>query len=201
MNILIGSNNKHKAAEIQEIFDRVAPGKVKIMIPAEVLNEKLDIIEDGDTLEANAYLKARGFYDATGIACIADDTGLEIDALSGNPGVHSARFAGEESNDQKNRTKVLKMMAPVDQKERSARFRTVICYCEADEVWYVDGICEGSIIETERGDSGFGYDPIFIPDGYDVTFAEMTAEQKNKISHRGKAIENLISELKRRKII
>jgi len=201
MKILIASNNKHKAEEIQEIFDRVAYGKVRIIIPADVLDEKLDIIEDGDTLEANAYLKARGFFDATGIACIADDTGLEIDALSGKPGVHSARFAGEESNDLRNRVKVLKMMDGIESKERSARFRTVICYCKGQEVWYVNGICEGHIIEAERGDSGFGYDPIFMPDGYDLTFAEMTAKQKNKISHRGKAIENLISEFQQRMII
>jgi XTP/dITP diphosphohydrolase len=195
MKILIGSNNKHKAEEIQEIFDRVAPKKVKILTPSDVLDEILDIIEDGDTLEKNALLKARGFNQASGIACIADDTGLEIDALGGKPGVYSARFAGEDSNDKKNREKVLRMMADIKPENRTARFRTVICYCNGDDVWYVEGICKGQIIDEERGDAGFGYDPIFVPNGFGQTFAEMTPDQKNKLSHRGKAIENLIRKL------
>jgi len=201
MKLLIGSNNKHKADEIQEIFDRVALGKVKILTPSNVLSDVLDIIEDGDTLEKNALLKAQGFFEATGISCIADDTGLEIDALNGKPGVRSARFAGEDSNDQNNRDKVLYLMKDIEPQRRSARFRTVICYYGSDDVWYVDGICEGQIINSELGSNGFGYDPIFIPEGFDLTFAEMTAEQKNKLSHRGKAIENLISELFIRKLI
>ncbi len=192
MKLLIGSNNRHKADEIQEIFDRTSPGTVNIITPDEVLTYSLNVIEDGDTLEKNAYLKASAFNRVTGLDCIADDTGLEIDALGGKPGVYSARFACEESNDKKNREKVLELLKNISPDQRTARFRTVICYCTNDQVLYVEGICNGNIIDTERGSSGFGYDPIFIPDGFDKTFAEMSAEQKNKLSHRGKAVENLI---------
>lgn len=201
MKLLIGSNNKHKAKEIQEIFDRKAPGQITILRPDDVLTEKLDVDECGNTLEMNAYLKASAFNKATGIACIADDTGLEIDTLDGKPGVHSARFAGNDCNDEDNRKKVLSLLKNIDPDKKTARFRTVICFCNGEKIDYVEGICNGNIIDIERGFNGFGYDPVFVPAGFDITFAEMTAEQKNKLSHRGKAIENLINQLKNLKYI
>lgn len=192
MDLLIGSNNEHKAREIQEIFDKEMPGEVKILNPSDVLEEVLDVEETGATLEMNSFLKASAFSEKTGYPCIADDTGLEIDALNGKPGVHSARFAGKESNDANNRKKVLEMLKNIPDNEKTARFKTVICYCRDGNTDFIEGICEGRIISEERGSSGFGYDPIFIPEGFDETFAEMPPEKKNELSHRGKAIKNFI---------
>ena len=197
MKLLIATNNKHKISEIVRIFEQKIPGKIDILTPND-LHLELDVEETAGTLEGNAELKAKAFFDAVKIPVIADDTGLEIDALDGQPGVYSARFAGEPPNDERNRQKVLALMKDIPEEERTARFRTVICYIDDKGINFIEGKCEGKIIEEERGDAGFGYDPIFIPEGFDKTFAEMTADEKNSISHRGRAIRNFADWLERR---
>jgi XTP/dITP diphosphohydrolase len=196
MKLLIASNNKHKLEEIKNIFDLEFDIDVSLVTPNDVLNEDFDIEENGKTLEENAFLKAHAFYTKTGIPTIADDTGLEIDALGGEPGIYSARFAGEHGNDAMNRKKALDLLLNTSQENRTARFRTVICYFNGSKTEYINGICDGIIIDQERGTSGFGYDPIFIPYGFKLTFAEMSQQDKNKISHRGKAIRCLAEFLK-----
>ncbi|MBM2815031.1 MAG: non-canonical purine pyrophosphatase, RdgB/HAM1 family [Ignavibacteria bacterium] len=216
MKILIGTNNQHKIREIRQIFHEFNLDAIELLTPAEILESPLEIEENGATLEENALLKARAFFEPSKITSIADDTGLEIDALDGKPGVHSARFAGIElgtgdwglgignpspdpcppppvpgANDASNRKKVLKLMENVPPESRQACFRTVICLVDDEKKMYFEGICEGKIITEERGSSGFGYDPIFVPDGFTRTFAEMIAEEKNSISHRGRAIRAL----------
>ncbi len=189
MKLLIASNNKHKISEIQRILNEKFPGKYEILSPAD-LSINLDVVEDTDTLEGNAELKARAFFDKAQIPVIADDTGLEIDALDGRPGVYSARFAGEDVTYADNRRKALELLANIPDKKRTARFRTVICYFDGKRKEFIEGRCDGKIIFEDRGDAGFGYDQIFMPDGYDRTFAEMSADEKNAISHRGRAIRN-----------
>lgn len=196
MKLLIGTNNKHKLKEIRGIFDAEMPGKYELLSIADVLEKEIDIEENGNTLAENAYIKARALFDLTGIPCISDDTGLEIDALDGKPGVRSARFSGEYGNDAANRAKVLMLLENIPYNNRSARFRTVICYIDSTKTKYIDGKAEGIIISEERGSAGFGYDPIFMPLGYEKTFAEMTDEEKNGISHRGNAIRNLVEWLR-----
>jgi XTP/dITP diphosphohydrolase len=195
MKILLATNNKHKLEEIKLIFDIEIGDTIQLLTPAD-LNLELDVPENENTLEGNAYLKAKAFFDASGIPSIADDTGLEIDALDGQPGVRSARFAGEPANDAKNREKVLALMNFISTDRRSARFRTVICYYDSTGKHLIEGSCEGQITKEEAGYNGFGYDCIFIPDGYSLTFAEMKALVKNSISHRSKAIINFVRWLK-----
>lgn len=189
MKILIATNNKHKINEILSILEEKIPGQIQLVRPRD-LGINLNVEENTNSLEGNAELKARAFFNAAKIPVIADDTGLEIDALNGQPGVISARFAGEPSNDERNRKKVLELMRKIPEKERTARFRTVICYIDEKTTNFIQGKCEGKIINEERGNAGFGYDPIFMPDGSNKTFAEMTAEEKNAVSHRGNAIKN-----------
>lgn len=191
MKILIASNNKNKLKEIREILDISTPGKFQLLIPNDLLDYEVDVEENADTLEGNALLKAKAFFDIVKLPVIADDTGLEIDALKGQPGVHSARFSGEYGNDSKNRAKVLNLLKDIPIPQRTARFRTVICFINRERIEFIEGICRGKIIHEEHGTNGFGYDSIFIPEGFNKTFAEMTADEKNKISHRGKAIRNL----------
>ncbi len=197
MKLLFGSNNKHKAQEIKQIIDKNFQNYFKISIPSDILDNVPDIEETGANLKDNALIKASAFYELTNIPCFADDTGLEIDALNGEPGVYSARFAGEDCNDADNRKKVLRLLKNVPINERTARFKTVISFFDGTKANFVEGVCEGIIMDEERGTSGFGYDPIFIPEGYELTFAEMPAEEKNKISHRAKATQNFISFLKK----
>lgn len=153
-----------------------------------------DIPETGATLEENASQKARYVYDRTGLDCFADDTGLEVEALDGRPGVRSARYAGEGHDFKANNRKLI---AELEGKEnRSARFRTVISLIRGGVEQQVEGIVRGVIATEESGTEGFGYDPLFIPEGSDVTFAEMSAEAKNAISHRGRAVAALVKILK-----
>ena len=199
MKILIASNNKHKLSEIQEILDSSNIEDIQLVIPNEFPGYSIDVPETEDTLEGNSYLKAKAYFDLVKIPVIADDTGLETDALKGLPGVHSARFAGEHGNDALNRKKLLELLNDIPDGQRTARFRTVICFVNNDIPAYIEGICEGKIIDKEIGTNGFGYDSIFVPFGYNKTFAEMNAEEKNKISHRGKAIINFVAFLKNSK--
>jgi XTP/dITP diphosphohydrolase len=150
-----------------------------------------DIPETGSTLIENAAIKAKFVQDNYNIDCFADDTGLEIDALNGAPGVYSARYAGEPSDSKKNIDMVLDNMA--DNNGRAARFKTVIALIIGSDMHYFEGTVEGSILKERHGEAGFGYDPIFQPKGYTKSFAEMTLEEKNKISHRGFAVRKLVA--------
>jgi len=196
MTLLLGSNNKHKASEIRQILDVVLHSGYSLKILSDVLSEFYDVVEDGETLEENAFKKANEYYQMTKIPCFADDTGLEIDALNGAPGVKSARFAGDDCIDKNNRMKVLKLMKDIPEGKRTAQFRTVICYVDQHQTKYIEGICKGKIIFEERGTNGFGYDSIFVPEGFNKTFAEMDADEKNLISHRGNAIRKFAKFLK-----
>lgn len=159
-----------------------------------------EIEESGDTLAENAEIKARYVWEKTGFPSLADDTGLEVDALAGRPGVHSARFAGPETNSEKNRIKLLDAMRHLTVlSDRSAQFRTVLCYRDGNGIKQFDGVCKGHILQNERGSGGFGYDPLFQPDGYEQSFAEMDPEEKNRISHRGKALQKFMNHFSKRK--
>lgn len=182
--LVFATNNEHKLSEVRSILSSDYE-----IISLKDLNCHDDIPETADTLEGNAFLKVKYIYDKFGKDCFADDTGLEIDALGGAPGVFSARFAGENHDAQKNMTKVLELMS--DQKNRKACFRTVIALILDGETIYFEGKVEGTISQYQKGESGFGYDPIFIPDGYDLSFAELSSEEKNQISHRAFAINKL----------
>ena len=184
MKFLFATNNQNKIHEIREILDNT----VHILSLNDV-GFKGDIPEDKDTLEENALQKAEYIYDKFGLDCFADDTGLEIDALNGKPGVYSARYAGEEKNSEANMNKVLEELQ--DKDNRKARFRTVISLIFRGKTYLFEGTVYGQILTDKRGSEGFGYDPIFQPDGYDQTFAEMSLNIKNKISHRSRAIRKL----------
>ena len=183
MKILIASRNAHKIQEIREIFD--LPG-VEWVSTAE-FPELRDVEEDGDTFEANAEKKATELARATGLWALADDSGLEVSALGNAPGVYSARYAGEPSNHANNNAKLLRELA--GKTDRSARFRCVAALSDpTGRVETVSGSCPGRIVEKQRGAQGFGYDPLFVPDGHERTFAEMGNGQKNQLSHRGRAL-------------
>ena len=188
--IVFATNNKNKLAEIREML---AGSGVEILSLGDIGCHD-DIPETAATLEGNALQKARYIYDKYGLSCFADDTGLEVDALGGAPGVYSARYAGGEGHDSE--ANMAKLLAELDGKDdRRARFRTVVALIQAgdtDDPKLFEGTVSGEIIKEKRGGEGFGYDPIFRPDGYDKTFAELGHEVKNKISHRAKAIEKLI---------
>ena len=196
MKILIGSNNKKKIGEITAIFANAFGDKVRILLPNDVFDIAPDPEETGATLEENALIKSECFFKLSGIACVADDTGLEIDALDGAPGVLSARFAGDHGNDQANRSRVLELLNGIPESARTARFRSVFCFTDGINTFTVDGAIEGRIIDHERGTGGFGYDSIFVPNGYYETFAELSADVKNSISHRSRAISALVAKLK-----
>ncbi len=162
-----------------------------LLISAADIEKAPEVVEDADTLQGNAEKKARALFDLTGLPALADDTGLEVNALDGAPGVQSARYAGEQADDAANRTKLLLAMA--GREDRSALFRTVLAYMDDEDVHYFDGVCEGVITAEERGDGGFGYDRIFQPTDADgSTFAEMNKEEKNRISHRGRALAQFV---------
>lgn len=195
LTLVIASANRDKAAEIGAILGAV-PGIVLLPRPDDVP----DVEETGTTLEANARLKARALCAATGKAAVADDTGLEVEALGGAPGVYSARYSGEGASYADNVAKMLAELTRVGADEtsaRRARFRSVafVAYPDGSEVW-VEGAVDGTITPDARGEGGFGYDPIFAPDGFDGrTFAQMSAEEKHAISHRGRAFRALAERL------
>jgi len=184
MDLVFASNNQHKVREIRSIL-----GNSFNLLSLNDINILEDIPENEPLIEGNALSKARYVYNATGRNVFADDTGLEIEALKGLPGVHSARFAGENKDSLANIEKVLEMLG--DNKNRKARFRTVIALIFNDKEYLFEGIADGKIIREKRGREGFGYDPIFIPDGKTHTFAEMDLDEKNTISHRARAFEKL----------
>ena len=197
MDLLLGSNNIHKKKEKQSLFNEYLGNKYKILVPSDLVENPIDVIEDGQTLEENACKKAKEYFETYKIPCFADDTGLEIAALNGMPGVNSARFSGQHGNDFFNRMKVIKLLSETNTKDWSAQFRTIICFYDGKNKYLVEGICKGKIIDQERGTKGFGYDSIFIPENFEKTFAEMELYEKNSISHRYKAIMNFINLLKK----
>lgn len=183
--LVFATNNAHKLEEIRTILG----DKVEILSLNDI-NCHADIPETADTLQGNAALKAQYIYENYGLDCFADDTGLEVEALNGAPGIYSARYAGGEGHDSEaNMKKLLSEMQ--DKENRKARFRTVICLIEDGKEHFFEGIVNGSIIRERKGGAGFGYDPIFMPDGYSETFAEMGNDEKNKISHRARAVQKL----------
>ncbi|MBW6502287.1 MAG: RdgB/HAM1 family non-canonical purine NTP pyrophosphatase [Bacteroidales bacterium] len=184
MQIVFASNNSYKVREIRHILGE----SFSLLSLADISLEE-DIPENEPTLEGNALAKARYIYNATGMNVFADDTGLEIEALGGLPGVNSARFAGEEKSFDANIGKVLSMLG--DTEKRNARFRTVIALILNGKEHLFEGIINGTIIRERRGTAGFGYDPVFVPEGKNVTFAEMNLDEKNTISHRARAFEKL----------
>ena len=183
--LIFATNNKHKVNEIRDVLgDRVE------LLDLSDIGFTGNIPEDQDTLEGNAAQKALYIYNRFGMNCFADDTGLEIEALHGEPGVFSARYAGENCTFEDNMNKVLEKLK--DHSNRKARFRTVIALVEEGNLSFFRGEVSGSILSEKHGLKGFGYDPIFRPEGYRQTFAEMTLGDKNKISHRAKAIHELL---------
>lgn len=191
IELVFATNNQHKHREVQELLGN----HFKVLSLSEI-GINVDIPEDFDTLQENALQKAQYIYNRTGHSCFADDTGLEVDALNGEPGVFSARYAGESKSSKDNIKKLLANLEGV--KNRKARFRTVIALIFDKQEYLFEGEVWGTIIETEQGSDGFGYDPVFLPDGYDNTFAQMPLELKNRISHRGIAVSKLITFLKSR---
>jgi len=186
--LVFATNNAHKLIEIREII----PEGYEILGLKDI-GCHTDIPETANTLEGNADLKAFYVYKNFGSDCFADDTGLEVEALDGKPGVFSARYAGEEGNADKNIVKLLEELQ--DKQNKKARFRTVISLVLNGKAIHFEGIVKGSIIRDRKGHEGFGYDPVFIPEGYDQTFAEMDLDLKNTISHRGRATRKLIKYL------
>lgn len=182
--IVFATNNRHKLDEIRSIL-----GTSYTIVPMDEIGCSEDIPETAGTLEGNALLKAQHIKTHYGYDCFADDTGLEVKALNNAPGVYSARYAGESKDPKANMRKVIKELE--NQTDRSARFRTVIALLLGEKEYLFEGIVEGKLIEEARGNAGFGYDPVFVPEGFMETFAEMGVDVKNKISHRAKAVEQL----------
>ncbi|MCQ2319709.1 MAG: non-canonical purine NTP diphosphatase [Bacteroidales bacterium] len=190
-DIVFATNNKNKLKEMREIMD----GLYHVMSLEEIGCHE-EIIEDADTIQGNAKIKADFITNRYHIDCFADDTGLEVEALNGAPGVYSARYAGEHCSYQDNVNKMLNALDGVE--KRKAVFRTVIALNLEGETYYFEGRCEGQITKEQRGSEGFGYDPIFQPDGFDETFAELGMDVKNSISHRGRATQKLIEFLQKK---
>ncbi len=189
--IVLASNNKHKIEKIKEIIGDL---NIQVLPKSEVGQEDFDVEETENTLEGNALLKAQGLKDLIGpeYIVISDDTGLFVDYLNGDPGVHTSRFAGRDHDDEANNALMLEKLKGVPLEERTCEFRTVIALVEdGKEPQFVSGILKGKISEELQGNEGFGYDPLFIPEGYDKTFAQLGTHEKNQISHRRRAFNEL----------
>lgn len=183
--LLLATRNEHKKIEIKEILKEL---ELDIM-NLEDIPAMPEVDEDGETFAANALKKARTIAELSGYVTMADDSGLVVDALQGKPGVYSARFAGEKATDEENNRKLLKLMEHIPETQRTAHFECVIALVEPRGLEQtVSGQCPGRIAFAPRGPGGFGYDPLFIPDGYQFSFAELSSEEKNRISHRGQAL-------------
>lgn len=188
--LVIASNNKGKIREIISIVDNIS------LLSLNDIGFDKEIPEPYHTFEENAHTKARTIYEYCGKNVFADDSGICANALNGAPGVFSARYAGAPVDDERNLQKLLTDLQGAE--DRSAFYKAVICLIWDDETYFFEGICEGTIIEAPRGDGGFGYDPIFVPNGFDQTFAELPLDVKNSISHRGKAVRQMTEFLKSR---
>ncbi|MDT0689872.1 non-canonical purine NTP diphosphatase [Salegentibacter sp. F188] len=189
MKLVFATHNQNKLKEIKALL----PESIELLSLNDI-NCVEDIPETADTIEGNALLKAEYVKENYGYDCFADDTGIEVEALEGKPGVFSARYAGEEKNDEANIQKLLTNLK--EKKNRRAQFKTVIALCLEDNKDIFTGICKGRVLEEKRGTNGFGYDPVFKPEGEELSFAEMAMGKKAAISHRGKAFKKLISFLK-----
>ena len=187
--LVVATNNAHKLEEISAIL-----GNEMELLSLKDIHCNADIPETADTLEGNARQKAMYIHENYGMNCFADDTGLEVEALNGAPGVFSARYAGDGHDSEANMQKLLKELE--GKENRKAQFRTAICLIMEGKEYLFEGIVKGHIIEEKRGGAGFGYDPIFVPEGYDQTFAELGNDVKNTISHRARAVEKLCTFLK-----
>ena len=188
--LVVATNNAHKLEEIAAIL-----GNEMELLSLKDIQCFADIPETADTLEGNARQKAMYIYENYGMDCFADDTGLEVDALNGAPGVYSARYAGDGHDSEANMQKLLHELE--GKKNRKAQFRTAICLIQEGKEYLFEGIVKGEIIQEKRGGAGFGYDPIFVPEGYEQTFAELGNDVKNTISHRARAVEKLCLFLKK----
>ena len=188
--LVLASRNKNKIEEMKAL---VADLGIEVYSALD-FSDLEEVDEDQPTLEGNALKKARYVHQQTGLPALSDDTGLEVKSLNGAPGVYSARYAGENVSYQDN---VLKLLKEMDgEEDRAAQFRTVVALVTADSEHTFEGVCKGKIIDHQRGEKGFGYDPVFLPEGFDQTFAELDSKVKNEISHRGRAIQKFISFLK-----
>lgn len=195
--IIAASSNAHKIKEIQTIMSKFG---MKVVSRKDAGIPDFEIEEDGETFEENSYKKAYEIMKTCGEITVADDSGLMVDYLGGAPGVYSARFAGEECDDSKNNEKLLKLLNGLSGEDRKAKFVSVITLVyPGGETLVARGECPGRIIEAPTGENGFGYDPIFVPDGYDKSFGQLSEEEKNEISHRAKALEVLERLLAERK--
>lgn len=193
MKLIFATNNQHKVDEIMAVL----PDSFSVLSLKQA-GIDIDIPEPHETLQDNAAEKATTIFRLTHADCFSEDTGLEVYALNNEPGVKSARYAGEGKSFDRNIEKLLLNLK--NSKDRSARFRTVICLILKGNEYYFEGTCEGRIIEERRGGQGFGYDPVFIPEGADKTFAEMSLEEKNSFSHRGRAVAQLVTFLNNLKV-
>ena len=185
-NIIFATNNQNKVEEVRAVL-----GSIFNIITLKEAGIDIDIPEPHDTLEANATEKSQTIFEITKQNCFSEDTGLEVEALNGEPGVKSARYAGEDRSFDDNIEKLLSKLKPFE--NRLAQFRTVISLMLDGKEYFFEGICLGKIISERKGNNGFGYDPVFVPNGSDKTFAEMDMAEKNKFSHRKKAMEKLIN--------
>ncbi|MBQ0732948.1 non-canonical purine NTP diphosphatase [Aquimarina celericrescens] len=190
MKLVFATNNLNKVKEVQALL----PAQIELLSLTDIGCVE-DIPETSSTIEGNAKQKVQYVKKHYGYDCFADDTGLEVDALNGAPGVYSARYAGDSKDANANMDKLLNELR--GEENRIAQFKTVIALELNNELIPFTGICKGSISNSKKGNGGFGYDPVFIPDGYSKTFAELPLEEKNKISHRGKAVQELIDFLNR----
>ncbi len=196
MIVVAATQNKHKLKEIDAI---TRPFGFELKDLSEIGLEKHIVEEDGETFEENSLKKAMEIHQACGYITIADDSGLMVDALNGEPGVYSARFAGDEADDDRNNKKLLELLSSVPAEKRSAKFVSVITMVfPGGEVLSARGECKGHIQHEPSGKNGFGYDPLFIPDGFTKSFAQLSSDEKNEISHRAKALEALAEMLKKR---
>ena len=193
MTLVAATGNVHKLREIKEITEAYG---IQILSKKEAGIDDLDVEETGMTFEENSRIKAEAVMKATGISAIADDSGLEVLALDGAPGVLSARFSGEGATDESNNRKLLALMEDVPDEQRQARFVSVITLCfSTGEVLTARGECAGRLLTEPAGSGGFGYDPLFLPDGYHETFAQLSEEHKNRMSHRARALASLGEQL------
>ncbi|OGU56925.1 MAG: non-canonical purine NTP pyrophosphatase, RdgB/HAM1 family [Ignavibacteria bacterium GWF2_33_9] len=192
MKILIASNNQHKILEISKIFQNIEFKDIEISYPKKISDLNIQVEETGDTFEINAEIKSLAFFIFYNLPTLSDDSGLCVDALNGAPGVHSARFAGEDSNDKMNREKLIAELEKLSLNESPAHFTCSLCFFDGENILRSTGKCFGKIITEERGLNGFGYDSMFIPNGFDQTFAEMEENLKNQISHRANALSNFL---------
>lgn len=185
--IILATHNNHKAVELQTFLR----GLLFEVLTLNDLPEDIELSEDGTTFQENALQKARTIHERTHILSLADDSGLEVSFLNGRPGVYSARYSGPGATDELNNEKLLREMCGVAPRRRQAQFRSVLALVGKGIEELTEGICTGTLAESPRGTNGFGYDPIFIPDGFSCTYAELTAEEKNRISHRSRSFEKM----------